>query len=173
MKTTNFAMLVMLFAISAGCEAPEIVSPTVAVSEDKDANADSSESKPAEDGSSDKSDEPSDRSSVENEPPPVTSIPREFEAKDAKKGKKSRKAGGYLGAVAGARFYAEYEMVINSYKHALNLYWATNGEYPKTHEEFMDKIIKFNKIQLPELESGDEYLYDPEDHLLKIYRPEG
>lgn len=168
MKTTTFLTLATLLLFTLGCEAPELDVPdssstTSAVAE---ATPDAEPEAPAED-------EPVDMTGVENEPPPITSVPREFTAKDAKKGKKSRAAGGYLGTVAGAKFYAEYQMIINSYKHALNLYWGMEGEYPQTHEEFMEKIIKFNNLQLPELEAGVEYIYDPEDHLLKVYRPEG
>lgn len=101
---------------------------------------------------------------------PVATItePREFTPQDGKKGKKSREAGGYLGAVGSARFTSVNSMTINQYKHALNLYWGTNGYYPKTHDEFMEKIIKFNQIKLPDLDEGVKYIYDPEDHLLKI-----
>lgn len=45
---------------------------------------------------------------------------------------------------------------------AMNLYKATNGYYPKTHEEFMQKIVKQNMIQLPKLRTGDSYVYVPE-----------
>jgi len=47
---------------------------------------------------------------------------------------------------------------------ALELYKATNGEYPKTHEEFMKEIIEANGIELPELPEGHRYVYDPETH---------
>src|SRR3954452_4413414 len=33
--------------------------------------------------------------------------------------------------------------------HALNLYKAYEGNAPKSHEEFMEKIIKANQIKLP------------------------
>jgi len=172
MKTPTFftlaASLTLTLMLTLGCEVPEIDVPESSV-----ASATAQSTPAVEDEPEEPQDEPVDMTGVENEPPPITSVPREFEAKDAKRGKKSRKAGGYLGAVGGARFYAEYQMIINSYTHALNLYWGEKGYYPKTHEEFMEKIIKFNKLQLPELEAGDEYIYDPEDHLLKIYRPEG
>ena len=75
--------------------------------------------------------------------------PREFTAKDPKRGKKSRAVGGYAGAVFGARFSAEHRMIINQYKQALSFYNATNGFYPKTHDEFMEKIIQANQIKLP------------------------
>ena len=162
MKTCTFLVIAALLAFTVGCEVPEV-----------DTSQSSVASTPVEEVPAETEDETIDMSGVPNEPPPVTSTPREFEAKDAKKGKKSRKAGGYLGAVAGARFWAEHEMIRNSYTHAMNLYNAEKGHYPKTHEEFMEKIIKFNNIVLPELEPGVEYLYDPEDHTLKIHRPEG
>ena len=44
----------------------------------------------------------------------------------------------------------------------LRMYKATNGSAPKTHEEFMEKIIKENQIKLPELPPGDRYIYIPE-----------
>ncbi len=51
---------------------------------------------------------------------------------------------------------------------ALNLYKASNGELPKSHEEFMEKIIKANQINLPELQEGDKYIYDPEQGQLMV-----
>lgn len=46
--------------------------------------------------------------------------------------------------------------------HAMNLYRAQYGHFPKTHEEFMEKIIKENGIQLPNLPPGARYVYDPQ-----------
>jgi len=51
---------------------------------------------------------------------------------------------------------------------AMRLYKATNGNAPKTHEEFMEKIIKENQIKLPDLPQGDQYVYDPADEQLKV-----
>jgi hypothetical protein len=51
---------------------------------------------------------------------------------------------------------------------ALKLYKATNGELPKSHEEFMEKIIKANNINLPKLAPGAKYVYDPEKGELMI-----
>ena len=44
---------------------------------------------------------------------------------------------------------------------AMNLYKGVNGHYPTSHEEFMQKIIKENQINLPELPGGKTYVYDP------------
>ena len=54
---------------------------------------------------------------------------------------------------------------------ALRLYEGANGHRPKTHEEFMEKIIKFNNIKLPELPAGQEYVYDPAKGELMVKRP--
>jgi hypothetical protein len=93
---------------------------------------------------------------------PVTSTPRPFNSHDPIKGRRSRRAGGYLGATAGAKFYAEFQMLINNINHANQLYWAETGDWPKSNEEFMKKIIEFNKLALPELEPQHEYIYVPE-----------
>ena len=55
--------------------------------------------------------------------------------------------------------------------HALQLYEALEGHAPKSHEEFMEKIIKFNMIELPELPHGHEYVYDPEAKQLMVRHP--
>ena len=51
---------------------------------------------------------------------------------------------------------------------AMNLYKATNGEFPKTEEVFMSDIISANQIHLPELKEGDEYFYDPDAAQLMV-----
>jgi hypothetical protein len=54
---------------------------------------------------------------------------------------------------------------------ALKLFKATNGNGPKSHEEFMAQIIDANQIQLPELPAGQRYVYDPEKEELQVERP--
>lgn len=53
-------------------------------------------------------------------------------------------------------------------EHAVNLYQATEGHYPKDHDEFMTQIIKANNIQLPVLPGGKQYQYDVENHRLVV-----
>ena len=53
---------------------------------------------------------------------------------------------------------------------ALNLYKGEHGELPKSHEEFMEKIVKANQIKLPELQPDARYVYDPEKGELMIER---
>ncbi len=56
-------------------------------------------------------------------------------------------------------------------EHALNLYNASEGRYPATHEEFMTHIIKANNIQLPVLPFGHKYEYDVPNHKLVVVKP--
>jgi hypothetical protein len=53
-------------------------------------------------------------------------------------------------------------------QHAIDLYQATNGAYPKDYNEFMEKIIKENQIALPTLPYYQEYGYDPKEHKLIV-----
>lgn len=54
---------------------------------------------------------------------------------------------------------------------ALAFFNAMEGRNPESHEEFMEKIIEFNKIELPKLPPGHKYLYDPERNELMVERP--
>jgi hypothetical protein len=56
---------------------------------------------------------------------------------------------------------------------AMKLYKADhNNKGPKTHEEFMDIIIKENGVQLPELSEGETFIYDPATEQLLVRHPE-
>ena len=56
-------------------------------------------------------------------------------------------------------------------KHAMNLYKATHGRLPQSHDEFMTQIVAFNKIKLPVLPKGHKYLFDPQRGELMVERP--
>ncbi|MFP6766974.1 MAG: hypothetical protein VB859_02310 [Planctomycetaceae bacterium] len=56
--------------------------------------------------------------------------------------------------------------------HSLNLFYATNGRYPKNHDEFMREIIKRNNMQLPKLPYGARYEYDVANHKLVVVKAE-
>lgn len=76
--------------------------------------------------------------------------------------------------VAPARglFQTEQRMVFEvQIPHAMQLYEATNGNKPKTHAEFMEQIIQFNQIKLPELPAGQRYVYDPQTGELMVEKP--
>jgi hypothetical protein len=54
----------------------------------------------------------------------------------------------------------------------LSLYKAEHdNKGPKTHEEFMQVIIKDGGVRLPELPAGDEYWYDPKTEQLMVRHP--
>ncbi|WP_435020580.1 hypothetical protein TA3x_001908 [Tundrisphaera sp. TA3] len=53
-------------------------------------------------------------------------------------------------------------------EHALNLYQAEKGEYPKDTEQFMAEVIKPNNIALPVLPYYKKYAYLPDEHRLVI-----
>ena len=55
--------------------------------------------------------------------------------------------------------------------HTLQLYKALEGSAPKSHDEFMEKIIKANNISLPELPEGHKYVYDPMTETLMVEKP--
>lgn len=71
---------------------------------------------------------------------------------------------------AAALFRVEQKAVFDiKIPHALNLYKATNGHFPKTHEDFMREIVEFNRIELPELPAGAVYRFDSEKGELWVY----
>jgi hypothetical protein len=55
-------------------------------------------------------------------------------------------------------------------EHALDLFNASEGRYPKDYEEFMTRIIKANSIKLPVLPGQWKYAYDVENHKLEVVR---
>ena len=60
------------------------------------------------------------------------------------------------------------QTAINNIKHAVDLYQAENGRFPKDYQEFMDEIIKKNNITLPVLPHYQEYGYDAPNHKLIV-----
>lgn len=84
----------------------------------------------------------------------------------------------YISVTVGAQFRARERITLLNITHAMQIYKAEHAEYPQTQEEFWEKIIKANSIQLPELPAGQKFLYDPElaketngADSLKILRP--
>jgi hypothetical protein len=54
---------------------------------------------------------------------------------------------------------------------AVEIYNATNGEYPKNFQVFMDEVIRVGKpdgIWLPELPDYQKYGYDEKEHKLVV-----
>jgi hypothetical protein len=54
---------------------------------------------------------------------------------------------------------------------AMQLFKANNGRAPESHEEFMEKIIGEQNIDLPELPVGHKYVYDPKEEELMVEHP--
>ncbi len=70
---------------------------------------------------------------------------------------------GVLATKATALFKAKEKIVFQiQIPHALDLYKATKGRGPQTHEEFMKEIIEANDIKLPELPPGRVYRFRPD-----------
>jgi hypothetical protein len=112
------------------------------------------------------------------EPAPVAqaaaaqyTAPEEIRATDPRRGRVFHNQPGYLNAVFSARFTAENSLTFDKVKHATDLYEATNGYKPKSHEEFMREIIDANYIELPELRDGYEYWYNAEEGELMMRKP--
>lgn len=89
-------------------------------------------------------------------------------ADDAQKG--STIGGGIISEPLHQRFHIEHRLTFMQVTQAMNLYKAEFGYFPKTHEEFMKKIIKANSLKLPELQDDWKYFYDKEDSTLKKRR---
>jgi hypothetical protein len=70
-----------------------------------------------------------------------------------------------------ARFRAEERLTFEAQiPKSMQIYKALDpqGKGPKTHAEFMEKIIQQNQIKLPQLPAGDEYQYDPATEQLMV-----
>ena len=59
-------------------------------------------------------------------------------------------------------FRAEQKIRFLQIVQPMQMYRVEHGHFPKTEEEFMEKIIKANSIKLPELPPGERYVYDAE-----------
>lgn len=96
----------------------------------------------------------------------------EVNPEDMQRGSKMTR-GGYLQTVLKGGIRAEQKLNLYSVDHALNLYNASNGHYPRSHEEFMKEIIEFNGIVLEPLQEPYEYWYNAEDgQLYKVVKQE-
>ena len=80
---------------------------------------------------------------------------------------------GFLRTPAKALFMTKQRIVFMAIDKALQLYETEHETHPKTQEEFMEKIVKFNKIKLPELPEGQKYGWDGEKGELLVEKPKG
>ena len=88
-------------------------------------------------------------------------------------GKKGHGYGKGVIATPAASLWAVRERMVFEVQipEAMKLFKATEDRAPKSHEEFMEKIIKANNIHLPELPEGDRYRYDPKTEQLMVESP--
>ncbi len=95
------------------------------------------------------------------------------EEADVGVGKKGRGYGPGLVTTPIATYFAAREKITFQIQipDAMRLYKATNDRAPKTQEEFMEQIIKANRIDLPELPEGHRYVYDPQAEQLMVEHP--
>jgi len=70
--------------------------------------------------------------------------------------------GGYYSAIVGAHRHITTRVDDLAWTQTLQHYKATTGEMPKNHEEFM-RVITEGGVSLPEIEQGQEYLWDPSE----------
>lgn len=76
---------------------------------------------------------------------------------------------GPVSTVAKAQFTAQERVALEMYiPQAMQLFKAEHGRNPGSHDEFMEQIIKANRIQLPPLPEGQTYVYDPESAELMV-----
>lgn len=68
-------------------------------------------------------------------------------------------------------FKAKEWAVAVQLKQAMDLYQATNGNYPRDMAEFKSQILDANHIKLPDLPTGHEYVYDPAQGQLFVKEP--
>lgn len=106
-------------------------------------------------------------------PPPKLEEPKVAEAGVGKQGQSLQNESGVGRMIAqpAITLFAVKQRVVFEIQipQAVNLYQASEGKFPATHDEFMTKIIKANQINLPELPAGQEYKYHPEDHQLWVH----
>ncbi len=101
-------------------------------------------------------------------PPPGVNTVQE-EAQPGVTGKGQDYGGGLITTPVAAYFSTGERIVFNiQIPHTLRNYTALHGP-PKTHEEFMEKVIK--GIALPDLPDGHRYVFDPERQQLMVEHP--
>lgn len=64
--------------------------------------------------------------------------------------------------------YAIHETARLQVKQALSYFHATEGRYPKSHDEFMEQVVKKYGVNLPQPVTTAEYQYDVENHELLV-----
>jgi len=107
--------------------------------------------------------------------PSETPVPTVLEKAGVGSGKKGRSLDKHEGiyvtpakTLFAAKEKIKFEIEIPK---AIQTFDALEGRAPKSHEEFMEKVIKANNFQLPELPEGHKYVYDPMTKTLMVEKP--
>lgn len=104
-------------------------------------------------------------------PAPAT-VQLKAEAGVGIKGKSLDKHTGVIVEPAKALLRFEQKSVLEiQIPQALSLFEASEGRKPKSHDEFMSRVVVANNITLPKLPQGHRYIYDPEKGELMVERP--
>jgi hypothetical protein len=104
--------------------------------------------------------------------PPANTVQVPAQAGVAARGRSLDNETGIIVEPAKALFRVQERTVFQiQIPQAMNLFKATEGRSPDSHEEFMAKIIKINNIKLPTLPPGQSYRYDPQRGQLMVVRP--
>lgn len=196
MRIALGAMLVVLVAMAMGCEgdvssgpdtaqldgaAPPPPAPTPPgdpgdAEEAENAEMADAEAAPETDGAPDAASAP-ELGQPDTQPAsdqPAAAPGGTTEVASATSGAKGRDYGGpgFVTTPIQAYFRADARINLLSMANALKIYKAGhNDKGPKTHEEFMEVIVKENGIDLPVLPVGEEYVYDPEKEQLLVRQP--
>jgi len=108
---------------------------------------------------------------------PAAEVPADMERVKAEKGVgiKGRSLDEHQGMLVtpAKAYFSVRERVVFEIQipEAVKLFKATNGNGPKSHDDFMAQIIDANQIQLPELPAGQRYVYDLEKEELMVEKP--
>jgi hypothetical protein len=106
----------------------------------------------------------------ENPPPSTERVKADVGV--GKRGQSLEQHSGVLVEPAKAYFRFEQKAVFQiQLPQALELFKATEGRLPSSHDEFMSRIVQANNIQLPTLRPGEKYIYVPEKGELMVERP--
>jgi hypothetical protein len=81
-------------------------------------------------------------------------------------------SGGIYTTPAKAYFQVRERLTFLQVDQALQLFRGLEGRLPQSHDEFMQKVIQANQIQLPELPPGSRYVWDPQKGELMVERPQ-
>jgi len=106
---------------------------------------------------------PSEADKTTATPPPAArpkKTPRQSQAAHRLTKSGERRSQSTAAMYFGTASFAKEKLTFANVQHTVQLYRATNGKNPADWQEFDKVILKPNGIRLPELQSGDKYIFD-------------